>query len=94
MKLRRRFRRALRRSQSAMQPRVLVESMHLAGLLTAGKLQEFAATGRFEETVAALSVMSNVPTAVIEQNMRDTQAESLLVFAKAIGLSWETTRST
>jgi hypothetical protein len=29
----------------------------------------------------------------IEQNMRDTQAESLLVFAKAIGLSWETTRS-
>jgi hypothetical protein len=77
-----------------MQPRVLVESMHPAGLLTAGKLQEFAATGRFEEMVAALSVMSNVPTAVIEQNMRDTQAESLLVFAKAIGLSWETTRST
>jgi malate synthase len=73
---------------------VLVESMHRAGLLTAGKLQEFAATGRFEEMVAALSVMSNVPTAVIEQNMRDTQAESLLVFAKAIGLSWETTRST
>lgn len=72
---------------------VLVESMHRAGLLTAGKLQEFAATGRFEEMVAALSVMSNVPTAVIEQNMRDAQAESLLVFAKAIGLSWETTRS-
>ncbi|MFZ0174716.1 MAG: DUF2336 domain-containing protein, partial [Pseudolabrys sp.] len=63
------------------------------GLLTAGKLQEFAVAGRFEEMVAALSLMSNVPTAVIEQNMRDTQAESLLVFAKAIGLSWETTRS-
>jgi hypothetical protein len=41
--------------------------------------------------VAALSIMSNVPTAVIEQNMRDAQAEALLV--KAIGLSWETTRS-
>ena len=67
--------------------------MHRAGMLMAGKLQEFAASGRFEEMVAALSVMSNVPTAVIEQNMRDTQAESLLVFAKAIGLSWETTRS-
>ncbi|MGA8929117.1 MAG: DUF2336 domain-containing protein [Pseudolabrys sp.] len=72
---------------------VLVESIHRAGLLTAGKLQEFAVAGRFEEMVAALSLMSNVPTAVIEQNMRDTQAESLLVFAKAIGLSWETTRS-
>jgi hypothetical protein len=43
--------------------------------------------------VAALSIMSNVPTAAIEQNMRDAQAEALLVFAKAIGLSWETTRS-
>jgi uncharacterized protein (DUF2336 family) len=72
---------------------VVAESMHKAGLLSAGKLQEFAAAGRFEEMVAALSVMSNVPTAVIEQNMRDTRAESLLVLAKATGLSWETTRS-
>jgi uncharacterized protein (DUF2336 family) len=72
---------------------VLVESMHEAGQLTTGKLQEFALGGRFEEMVAALSVMSNVPTAVIEQNMRDTRAESLLVLARAIGLSWETTRS-
>jgi uncharacterized protein (DUF2336 family) len=71
---------------------VLVESMHKANLLTAGKLQEFAISGRFEEMVAALSLMSNVPTAVIEQNMRETQAQSLLVLAKAIGLSWETTR--
>ena len=72
---------------------VLVESMLKAKLLTPGKLQEFAAAGRFEEMVAALSLMSNVPTAVIEQNMRDTQAQSLLVLAKAIGLSWETTHS-
>jgi hypothetical protein len=62
---------------------VLVESIHRAGQLTAGKLQEFAVAGRFEEMVAALSIMSNVPTAVIEQNMRDAQAEALLVFAKA-----------
>lgn len=52
---------------------VLVETMHRAGLLTAGKLQEFAVAGRFEEMVATLSLMSDVPTAVIEQNMRDTQ---------------------
>lgn len=72
---------------------VLVDSMHRAGVLTAGKLQEFAVSGRFEEMVAALSLMSNVPTAVIEQNMRETHAQSLLVLARAIGLSWETTRS-
>jgi uncharacterized protein (DUF2336 family) len=72
---------------------VLVESLHQAGLLTTGKLQEFALAGRFEETVAALSVMSNVPTVVIEENMRDTRAEALLVLTRANGLSWETTRS-
>jgi len=72
---------------------VLVESLEQAGLLNSAKLQEFASAGRFEEMVAALSVMSKVPTAMIEQNMRDTRAESLLVLAKAIGLSWETTRS-
>jgi uncharacterized protein (DUF2336 family) len=87
------------RAEAAVQPlsyaaaQVLVDSMHRAGLLTAGKLQEFAVHGRFEETVAALSLMLNVPTAVIEQNMRDTRAESMLVLAKAIGLSWESTRS-
>ena len=87
------------RTEAAAQPlsyaaaQVLVESLHQAGLLTSAKLQEFASAGRFEEMVAALSVMSNVPTAAIERNMRDTHAESLLVLAKAIGLSWETTRS-
>jgi uncharacterized protein (DUF2336 family) len=72
---------------------VLVESLHRAGLLNSAKLQQFASAGRFEEMVAALSLISNVPTAVIEQNMRDTRAESLLVLAKAMDLSWETTRS-
>lgn len=72
---------------------VLVESMHQAGLLTPAKLEEFASAGRFEEVVAALSLLSGVPTAAIERNMRDTHAQSLLVVAKAIGLSWETTRS-
>jgi hypothetical protein len=72
---------------------VLVESMHQAGLLTPAKLEEFASDGRFEELVTALSVLSDVPTAAIERNMRDTHAQSLLVLAKAVGLSWETTRS-
>jgi hypothetical protein len=67
--------------------------MHQAGLLTPAKLEEFASAGRFEELVTALSILSNVPTATIERNMRDTHAQALLVLAKAIGLSWETTRS-
>ncbi|HMF22926.1 MAG TPA: DUF2336 domain-containing protein [Pseudolabrys sp.] len=72
---------------------VLVQSLHKAGLLTSAKLQEFASAGRFEEMVAALSLLSNVAPITIEQNMRDSRAESLLLLAKAIGLTWETTRS-
>jgi uncharacterized protein (DUF2336 family) len=72
---------------------VLAESMHRAGLLTPVKLEEFASADRFEEMVAALSVMSDVPTAIIERYMRETNTQSLLVLAKAIGLSWEITRS-
>ena len=71
---------------------VLAESLHRGGLLTPMKLEEFAATDRFEEMVAALSVMSGVPTATIERNMRETNTQSLLVLAKAIGLSWDATR--
>jgi uncharacterized protein (DUF2336 family) len=71
---------------------VLAESLHRGGQLTPAKLEEFAGADRFEEMVAALSVMSGVPTAIIERNMRDTNTQSLLVLAKAIGLSWDTTR--
>jgi uncharacterized protein (DUF2336 family) len=71
---------------------VLAESLHRGGQLTPAKLEEFASADRFEEMVAALSVMSGVPTAIIERNMRDTNTQSLLVLAKAIGLSWDTTR--
>jgi len=72
---------------------VLAESLSRAGQLNPRKVEEFAVDGRFEELVASLSVMSSVPTATIEGNMRDTNAQLLLVLAKAIGLSWEATRS-
>jgi uncharacterized protein (DUF2336 family) len=71
---------------------VLVNSLNEAGQLNAGKLDDFARTGRFEEIVAALSVMANTPAETIERILNDKHAESLWVLAKAIGLPWETTR--
>jgi hypothetical protein len=52
---------------------VLVESMHQAGLLTTAKLQELLRPDASRRWLRR-SLMSNVPTAVIEQNMRDTRA--------------------
>jgi hypothetical protein len=36
--------------------------------------------------------MSNLPTDVVERKVNDEHAEFLLVLAKAIGLSWKTTK--
>ncbi|HET9716420.1 MAG TPA: DUF2336 domain-containing protein [Pseudolabrys sp.] len=72
---------------------VLADSLHRAGLLNTAKVDEFAVAGRFEEMVAALSVMSKVPISTIEQHMRDCHTQSLLVLARAVGLPWDTTRS-
>ena len=72
---------------------VLVESLDEAKQLSVAKLEAFAISGRFEEIVAALSVMANMPADIVERVVNSSKAESLLVLAKAIGLPWETTKS-
>ena len=73
--------------------RVLINSLHEAGQLDSEKLSDFARAGRFEEIVAALSLMANIPIAAIERTLNDTRAESLIVLARAIDLPWETTKT-
>lgn len=84
---------ALTRTPEYATAQVLVEALSQAGLLTPAKLEEFAAAGRFEEIVATLALMAGLPAEVVERSVNDTRAESVLVLARAIGLSWETTRS-
>ena len=71
---------------------VLIDSLNQAGQLTAAKLEYFAKSDRFEETVVALAVMSGIPTDVVERRLKDEYVEFLLILAKAIDLSWVTTR--
>ncbi len=72
---------------------VLVESMQAAGRLTEGNIVAFARTGKFEETAAALAIMCGVPIDVVERAMVQDSAETVLIVAKAIGLSWATTQA-
>ncbi|HVO92776.1 MAG TPA: DUF2336 domain-containing protein [Terriglobales bacterium] len=85
--------RALAQSPKSETARVLVHHLNNAGQLNPEKLEEFARTGRFEEIVAALSVMADIPSEVVERTVKDSRAESLLVLAKAVDLPWETTKS-
>ncbi len=57
-------------------------------------VRDFAANGRFEETVAALSALSGAPTKLIESVMNDGRPESdfVLILARAASLSWPTAK--
>jgi uncharacterized protein (DUF2336 family) len=78
-------------SQAYAAAQALVESLDQAGQLNARKLEEFVRKDRFEEVVAGLALMAKMPPEQVVRSVNDTHAESLLMLAKAVGLSWETT---
>jgi uncharacterized protein (DUF2336 family) len=71
----------------------VVESLQVAGQLTEGNIVAFARAGKFEETAVALAFMCGVPIDVVERAMVQDSAETVLIVAKAIGLSWATTQA-
>ena len=84
---------SITRSPAFAAAQVLVESLDAAKQLSIAKLDDFAKAGRFEEIVAALAFMAKIPASVVERTVNDTNAESIVVLAKAVELPWETTRN-
>jgi uncharacterized protein (DUF2336 family) len=84
---------AITKTQAYAAAHVLAESLRRVGQLNIEKLEDFTRDGRFEEVVASLSLMANMPPDLVERTVHDTHAESLLVLAKAVGLPWETTKN-
>ncbi len=73
--------------------RALVESMRVSGQLGESDIEAFARAGKFEETAAALAVLCALPIDVIERAMVQDREETILIVAKATGLSWSTVRA-
>jgi uncharacterized protein (DUF2336 family) len=73
--------------------RAHVQSLHEAGKLTAHELEAFARAGKFEETTIALSILCDLPIAPVERAVAQDWSEQVVVLARAIGLSWETTKA-
>jgi uncharacterized protein (DUF2336 family) len=69
------------------------EALHRVGQLDDERLQSFAQSGRYAETVAALAVMSELSLSFIEQAMKQERAEMIVVIAKALALSWPTAKA-
>jgi uncharacterized protein (DUF2336 family) len=72
--------------------RMLVESLRASGRLAESDVEAFARAGKFEETAAALAILCALPIDVIERAMVQDREETILIVAKAIGLSWPTVK--
>jgi hypothetical protein len=68
------------------------DSAAFSGQAAEALIQEFAANGDFQETIAALSALSRAPRALVETVMSDRRGDNdfTLLLAKAAGLSWPT----
>ncbi|HEX9471732.1 MAG TPA: DUF2336 domain-containing protein [Bradyrhizobium sp.] len=75
------------------QARAYVGSLYSLGQLDEARLRDFVRDGSFDRTAVALSLMCNLPIGPIERALARGEPDQLLVLAKAIDLSWETTKS-
>jgi hypothetical protein len=70
-----------------------VRSLYETNELNESRLTEFANSAQFDETVIALSLMSDLHINLVEHAFISERSEQLIVLAKANEMSWETTKS-
>ena len=70
-----------------------VQQLYQAGELTEGRLHDFAKAGFFDATAVALALLSDLPIGAIERTLVHDHSDQVLVLAKSIGLSWDTTKA-
>jgi uncharacterized protein (DUF2336 family) len=68
----------------------LVQALQQSGRLDEQALAAFAKAGAYAETIVALATMCDLPLQFVEQAMARDRSETIVVLAKAIGLSWST----
>ncbi|MGA8003382.1 MAG: DUF2336 domain-containing protein [Pseudolabrys sp.] len=73
--------------------RAHVEQLHKNGELTEAQVCKFAELRKFDETVAALSLLADLPVGAIERALVHDTGDQILVVAKSIDLSWKSTKA-
>lgn len=69
-----------------------VRALHKERKLTEADIAEFAKSGRYEETIAALATVCSVPVDVVDRLMCGERADPVLILARAVGFGWQTVR--
>ena len=75
------------------QARARIQSLNEAGKLDETALLDFANAEKFAETVLALSAICDLPVSLVEGALVEERSEQVLILAKAVGLSWKTTKA-
>jgi uncharacterized protein (DUF2336 family) len=70
-----------------------VRGLSREGLLDEAQLAEFAQSNAYDETVAALSEITEVPIDVVDRLMGGERPDPILILCKAAGYSWPTAKS-
>ena len=68
-------------------------ALHSAGELNEAALLGFAKSFKYEESIAALSAMSSVKIATLDQLISGDRHDPILIVGKTIGLEWATVRA-
>jgi uncharacterized protein (DUF2336 family) len=70
-----------------------VRALHQRRKLGEADITEFAKTGKYEETIAALSTMCAVPVEVVDRLMNGERADPVLILARTASLGWSTVKA-
>ena len=70
-----------------------IEALRQQGKLDEAALVDFANSGRYEETVAALAKLCSVPIDVVDRLMGGDRPDPILILCKAAGWQWPTVRT-
>ncbi len=70
-----------------------VQARHKERKLTEADIADYAKAGSYEETIAALAIVSAVPVEVVDRLMNGERADPVLILARAAGFSWPTVKA-
>ncbi len=68
-------------------------TLSYAGELNENALRAFASEHRYEESVAALSLMTGVSLSIIDHLIRGDRDDPILIMGKSLDLEWDTVRA-
>jgi uncharacterized protein (DUF2336 family) len=70
-----------------------VQALRKERKLSEADVAEFAKAGKYEETVASLATVSEVPVEVVDRLINGERSDPVLILARAAGFSWPTVRA-